>query len=166
MKCFIMPCFLLIGLLFNLASPGQQSVQVFNKVAFYKLMANGSSLEIDKQLEILHSSSFVGKEAFEGALLMKQSGLASGAKKKLNLFKEGHKLLESQIEKDSLNSEFRFLRLMVQEHAPAIVGYKRNMEGDSHFIRINYRKLPLSVQQAIIEYSKHSRVLILDNHNE
>ncbi len=166
MKYFIRPCILLMGLLVNLASFSQQPVLLFNKLEFYKQMENGNSLDLDKQLDILKSTALVGKEAFEGALLMKKSGLVSGAKKKLELFKKGHKLLEGEIDKDSLNTEFRFLRLMVQEHAPAILGYKKNMESDSQIIRTNYRKLPLNMQNAIKEYSKHSRVLKLESHND
>ncbi len=152
--------FLLFTMAFvNNAVYGQDTDPVFKKTLFYKAMENGSETDINNQLAIIKVSSFDGKEAFEGALLMKKAGTAGGAKKKLNLFREGHKKLEGILNKDSLNVEYRFLRLMVQEHAPGILGYKKELEKDSRFIQENFRKLSPVVQQAVTDYCKQSKVL-------
>src|SRR5207253_3424423 len=103
------------------------------------------------------------KPAFEGALLMKKAELANGPGKKLNLFKDGHKKLEAAIKKDDDNAEYRFLRLMIQEHAPKMLGYKEDLQKDSAYIRQSYKKLPAEVQEAIINYSKTSKILRSDD---
>ena len=61
--------------------------------------------------------------------------------------------------KDKDNGELRFLRLMIQEHAPGILNYKDDLEKDSLYIRQSFKKLPADVQQAITDYSKTSKVL-------
>ena len=66
---------------------------------------------------------------------MKKAGIINGAGKKLNLFKAGRKKLEAEIKKDSSNVELRFLRLMTQENAPGILGYKNELQTDREYIR-------------------------------
>ena len=85
--------------------------------------------------------------------------MVTGPKKKLDLFKEGHKKLEAALNKDSSNTEFRFLRLMIQEHAPGLLGYKRELEKDRLYIKNNFKKLPPVLQDAVISYSKESKIL-------
>jgi hypothetical protein len=122
-------------------------------------MAASDPNTVDNQLNLLKSTDIKDKTAFEGALIMKKAGMIKGANKKLKLFKEGHKKLESAISKDKENGEFRFLRLMIQEHAPGVLHYKNDLDKDSAYIRQSFKKLPADVQQAITEYSKTSRVL-------
>jgi hypothetical protein len=51
------------------------------------------------------------------------------------------------------------MRLMIQEHAPSILGYKGNLQSDKEYIRKNFKALPFEVQQAILDYSKKSVIL-------
>jgi hypothetical protein len=90
---------------------------------------------------------------------MKKAGLVAGPKKKLDTFKSGHEKLESVLSKDTTNTELRFLRLIIQENAPKILKYRKEIEKDSENIRKNYKNLPPVVQQAIVNYSKTSKVL-------
>ena len=90
---------------------------------------------------------------------MKKAGLISGAGKKLNTFKDGHKKLEASLQKDSGNTEYRFLRLMIQENAPGILGYKDDLKKDSEYIRKNFKNLPQEAKNAVIDYSKNSKIL-------
>jgi len=133
--------------------------QSFDRKEFYAVMASGDSKTIDGQISLLKDWDSEEKPAFEGALLMKKAGLKGGAGKKLNLFKDGHRKLEAAIKKDDDNAEYRFLRLMVQEHAPGILWYKDDLKKDSAYIRQSYKKLPAEVQRAIADYSKTSKVL-------
>ena len=133
--------------------------QSFNRNDFYSAMASGTLKAIDEQIILLRNSTNEYKTAFEGALLMKKAGLAGGGGRKLNLFKDGHKKLEAAIKKDPDNAEFRFLRLMIQENAPGILGYKDDLKKDSAYIRQSYKKLPAEVQGAISDYSKTSKIL-------
>lgn len=131
----------------------------FDKSAFYTAMASSVIDEVDAQIAVVRGSSIIEKEAYEGALLMKKSGLVTKAKDKLSLFRSGRSKLETSVLKDNSNAEFRFLRLIIQEHAPKIVNYRGDLEKDSQLIRSNFKVLPQVVQQAIIDYSKKSSIL-------
>jgi len=133
--------------------------QVFDKAAFYASMQSNNLVEINAQLKNVENSSLPDKDAFTGALLMKKAGLVMGGGNKLNLFKSGRKKLESSIHKENANAEFRFLRLMIQEHAPSILHYQNELGNDALLIKKNYENLPVVVQQAISHYSKESKIL-------
>jgi hypothetical protein len=133
----------------------------FDKSAFYSALASDNMETINSQLTALKTSTLTEKEAYEGTLLMKKAGLVTKASEKLNLFKAGRIKLEAAIKKDKENAEYNFLRLIIQEHAPKIVKYNNNIQTDVTAIRSNYKTLPPLVQQAIIDYSKKSKVLKL-----
>lgn len=130
-----------------------------DKSAFYNAMASDNIDDINNQLTIIKASPVNDREAFEGALLMKKAGLVAKAKDKLSLFKEGRKKLEASIKKDNDNTEYCFLRLIIQEHAPKALNYKDDIDHDSKLIRTNYKNLHPAVQQAIADYSKKSKAL-------
>lgn len=133
----------------------------FDRSAFYHAMASDNLDEINTQLNVIKAVSINEKDAYEGALLMKKAGLVSKAKEKLSLFKSGRSKLEAAIKKENTNTEFCFLRLIIQEHAPKMVNYRNDIETDSLLVRTNYRLLSPVIQQAIIDYSKKSKVLKL-----
>ena len=155
MKIFIN----LLFLLSVITVQGNSQKAGFDKSAFYNIMAANDLDQINTQLSILKNSLISEKEAYEGALLMKKAGLVTKAKEKLSLFKAGRLKLEASIKKDIGNTEFVFLRLIIQEHAPKIVEYRNDIENDIAAIRSNYKTLPQVVQQAINDYSKKSKVL-------
>ncbi|QEC69443.1 hypothetical protein FRZ67_19835 [Panacibacter ginsenosidivorans] len=134
--------------------------QQFSRQQFYKAMAGKNADEIDAQLAALKQSSITGKEAFEGALLMKKADIAGSKKEKLNLFKSGKAKLEAVIAKDTSNAEYRFLRLQIQEHAPKVVKYSDKLKSDKMFISKEYKNLLPEIQQAIFDYSKQSKILL------
>lgn len=131
----------------------------FDRSAFYNAMASDDIEVVNTQLTIIKASSGNDKDAFEGALLMKKAGLVAKTKDKISLFKSGRQKLEAFIKKDNDNTEYCFLRLIIQEHAPKAVDYKSNIAQDSKLIRSNYKNLPPVVQQAILDYSKKSKAL-------
>jgi hypothetical protein len=131
----------------------------FDRAAFYSVIQSGTLEQINSQMEIVKKSALPEKDAFEGTLLMKKAGEASGPKNKLTLFKAGHKKLEAAIQKDSTNTELRFLRLIIQEHAPGILGYKHEQEKDHDYIRKHFKNLLPVTRNAVIDYSKKSKVL-------
>jgi hypothetical protein len=116
-------------------------------------------MAIDSEVVLLGSVSFDGRDAFLGTLLMKKASLISNPEKKLSLFKSGRKKLEMAIHQDSLSAEFRFLRLMIQEHAPSIVGYGGDLQRDKDYIRKEFSTLPVATQQAVVEYSRTSKFI-------
>ena len=151
--------FSLLFVLSVICVQGSSQKPGFDKSAFYHAIASDDLEEINEQLNIVKSSSINEKEAYEGALLMKKAGLVTKAKEKLSLFKSGRLKLESSIKKEANNTEFCFLRLIIQEHAPKMVKYNSDIESDSLQIRTNYKSLAPVVQQAISDYSKKSKVL-------
>ena len=138
---------------------GKSQHQSLDKSSFYSAMASENIEEIDAQLSIVKGSLTSEKEACEGALLMKKAGMVTKARDKLSLFKSGRSKLELSIARNNENIEFRFLRLIIQEHAPKIVNYRNDLVSDSQLIRTNFKSLSHVVQQAIIDYSKKSRLL-------
>ncbi|WP_374951572.1 hypothetical protein [Mucilaginibacter sp.] len=133
--------------------------QKFDKAEFYSTMAKGDLTAIESQIEVIKTSPQGNKEGYEGALLMRKAGLVKGAKKKLGFFKEGRIKLETAILASPDNTELRFLRLAIEENAPKIVKYRKDIEQDKLFIQKNFKSQPQAVQHAIMDYTKKSRVL-------
>jgi tetratricopeptide (TPR) repeat protein len=133
----------------------------FNRTAFYEAIESDNKALIDAQISVLNSAPANIKNAFLGAMIMKRAGVGGNPFSKLERFKKGHKLLEDAIKTDPNNSEFRFLRLMIQENAPGFLGYDMDEQRDSEFIRKAYKSLPEDLQKTISEYNKSSRVLKL-----
>jgi hypothetical protein len=146
-------------LIINIFHTEPSSGQTFNKANFYATMQSKDLDKVNEQIKKVETLSGNSKNAYQGALLMKKAGLSKGASSKLNLFKSGHKLLETSIKKEEHNVEYRFLRLMIQEHAPGMLNYKGDLPNDSNLIKEKFKELPKVVQEAISKYSKESKIL-------
>jgi hypothetical protein len=133
--------------------------QPTDKTEYYRILKAGSLAEINNELAIIESSSLKNKDAYTGALLMKKAGLLKTPREKLSSFKKGAKLLEAKIQAEPTNTEFRFLRLMIQEHAPKITKYNKDITNDASFIKKNYRELAPEALQALKDYSQASKIL-------
>src|ERR1700741_3717076 len=125
-------------------------IQKFDKAAFYDVMASGDITAIDNELDVVK-----GKEGYEGALLMRKAGLVKKPKDKLGFFKAGRIKLETALLADNENIEFHFLRLAIEEHAPKIVKYSKDIERDNERVIKNFKSLSPSGQQAIPDYGKN-----------
>ncbi|GAC1594260.1 MAG: hypothetical protein NVS3B8_07890 [Chitinophagaceae bacterium] len=115
--------------------------------------------EINNELAIVRAASINEKGAYEGALLMRKAGLLKKPEEKLKAFKSGRIKLETAILDNNDNGEYRFLRLTIQEHAPRIVKYYKELEKDSQYIQKVFKNLSPAVQKAILDYSKTSKTL-------
>jgi hypothetical protein len=133
-----------------------------NRVTFYKAMEESNKDLVNAQLVELQTAPTEIRDAFTGAMLMKKSGFVAPPAIKVHLFKEGHKMLEAAIRQYPDNAEFRFLRLIIQEHAPGILGYKNDLQKDNEFIQKSYKSLPEELQQIMANYSKKSKFLKLE----
>lgn len=151
--------FCLLFLLAGIVVTGTEKNQHFDRSVFYAAMSSDKLEVINSQLNLVSMLSISEKEAFEGALLMRKSGLIKNAKEKLDIFKSGRMKLEKAIAKNLDNIEFRFLRVIIQENAPKILKYKKELEADVKLIRTNYKDLSTILQQIINDYSKKSTVL-------
>jgi hypothetical protein len=133
--------------------------QGFDKAGYYSVMASGNLSAVDSLLFLLQRTGFKEKEAYEGALLMRKAGLLRRPREKLSVFRSGAQQLETAMAKDSSNGEYHFLRLIIQENAPGIVHYNKEVEKDSQFVYRSFKLLSPVVQKAILDYSKHSKKL-------
>jgi len=121
------------------ARPPQQK---FDKAAFYSVMKSGDLDAIDKELAMLYDAPANERSGYEGALLMKKADLQKRAKIKLKYFKEGRIKLETAIMAHNNNTEFHFLRLAIEEHAPRIVKYRADIEKDKALVIADFKNLP------------------------
>jgi len=148
------------GLLFitgaALSKPFQQK---FEKAAFYLVMKSGDIAAIDNEIQNLSTAPEKERDGYTGALLMKKASLLKKNKDKLKSFKEGRIKLETALMADPDNTEFRFLRLTIEEHAPRIVKYRSDIEKDKAFVIKNFKSLSPAVQHAILDYCSTSKVL-------
>jgi hypothetical protein len=153
-----------LGLIFNAGLRFKAEVkpdprQSFDKSGYYQVIASGDLSAIDSELALLAHAMPKEKDAYEGTLQMKKAGLLHRPREKLTTFRSGVLKLETALVKDSSNGEYHFLRLIIQEHAPAVVHYNKNQEVDSRYVYKTFKTLSPVVQKAILDYSKHSKLL-------
>ena len=142
-----------------LAAYAQNTTKKVDRTSFYSALSHGTLTTLDQQLVAINKLSFEEKKAFTGVLNMRKAEFAKGLKTKLDLFKSGGTLLEDEIAKDKSNAEYRFLRLIIQENAPAILNYNDNIEEDAKLVKSSYAHLPAETKTAILDYSKKSKTL-------
>lgn len=134
----------------------------FSKTEFFTTISSDSKTSIEKMIsKVEGSADSIDKEAYLGALLMKSADFKETPKEKLSIFKSGKLKLENVLQKAPSNTEFRFLRLIIQENAPKILKYNTNLEEDAAIVQKNLHNLPNEVQAAVRKYSKTSTVLKL-----
>lgn len=132
------------------------------KAEFYKAFSSDSQELMDKVLARLESAGTDARtQAYKGSLLMKKAAFAKGVKAKVNSFKKGAKLLEKQIEAAPSNAEYRFLRLCVQEHAPSILGYNKDVEADKKVIGEGFSKMDGELKSIVKDYAATSKEIKL-----
>jgi hypothetical protein len=127
---------------------------------FYNALYSDSLEIVENALgELDKEKSTTTVDAYKGGLTMKKSDYLKSAAKKIETFKVGHKLLESAIKKEPNNAEYRFIRLSIQEHAPKILKYNKNMEEDKVLVLKGYAKMSSKTRAYILDYAKQSIIL-------
>lgn len=131
-----------------------------SRETFYKAFSSESLAEINETIQLLKTEKQTSKcNAYQAALLMKKASLVPTPIEKLNNFKKGAHSLEKEINEDKNNTEFRFLRLVIQEKAPAFLGYNKNIKEDKTKIIQNFSQLDPFLQGYIKGYCEKSKVL-------
>jgi hypothetical protein len=138
---------------------GKTLRQKFEKTEFYEVMKSASLETVNNELEAVKEAPEKDREGYEGALLMKKAGLLKKPKDRLSFFKQGRIKLETAIAADNDNTEFHFLRLAIEEHAPRIVKYHSDIQKDKAIVIKNYKNLSPAVRHAILDYCENSKVL-------
>lgn len=132
----------------------------FDKATYYNALSSNSEEQVDNEITKVddegESSLF---DAYMGTLLMRKAGFEKGPPNKLKTFKKGTKLLEKEIRNDPKNAEYRFLRLIIQENAPKILGYNKNLNEDKQLILDEYDKSEPELKKIIKNYSANSRII-------
>jgi hypothetical protein len=127
---------------------------------FYRVFSSGTLEEVNIGIKNLGSARHLSKiNAYQGAMLMKKAVLEKTPEAKLSTFKKGYGLLEAEISKSPQNAEFRFLRLAIQEHAPEILKYNKNLQDDRNIVIVGYKNLDPLIQEFILQYGVKSKVL-------
>ena len=131
-----------------------------NIEAYYNVFSGNSIQNIDKlitKLELQEPTSI--NNAYKGALLAKKANFENNVSIKIKTFKTGIKLLECEIQKFPKETEYRFLRLCIQENCPKILKYNKNIKEDAQLITVNFAKQPSNLKTIIATYAKTSKTL-------
>ncbi|WP_149303878.1 hypothetical protein [Pareuzebyella sediminis] len=133
--------YLLILLSLTLGTPSQIDVSEV-RTAYIKASGDEQAVEqLNSKLISVTTTDVKVLVAYKGAVGTMMAKYAKGLKDKKSLFKEGVSLLDYAVTSDSLNVEIRCIRLSVQENAPKITGYKKNIDDDKAFILKNYNSM-------------------------
>ncbi len=138
------------------------STLTFSKSTFFEYISDGTSEEVAAMVKTLENTAQSNeRDAYLGAIKMKRASQLKTLADKSKMFKAGKELLETAISLDHTNVEFRFLRLIIQENAPAILGYSDSITADAKKVKAGYKSLSESVKNAVIAYAKTSENLDL-----
>lgn len=149
--------YILVVFLFFLCS---WTFKGIDRTTFYEALSSGSQEKIDIEIGKLNNTKTSSlTNAYLGALLMKKAGFLKGAGAKVKTFKNGADLLEEEIKSNPKNPEYRFIRLTIQEHAPAILKYSKNKEEDKNVIVSAFDDLEPDLQRVVRDYSADSKVI-------
>lgn len=140
------------------------TIRDLDKTSFYEALSSGSEKKIEAEIAKLNNTKTASlTNAYLGALLMKKAGFLKGAGAKVKAFKKGAGLLEEEINANPANPEYRFIRLTIQEHAPAILKYNKNKAEDKKVIMSAFGDLEPDLQRIIKDYSRSSKVIKVDD---
>lgn len=145
-----------LALLFSLTGAGNDM-----SLRFYAVIAGNSVEQIDNLLDEIEISGDAWKDAniYKGALYARKAGLVKTPAERLELFKKGRLLIEQEISRDPNNAEYRFIRLIIQEHAPKAVRYQNNTTEDAELVISKFDLLSNELKTEVIKYSRTSQFL-------
>jgi len=146
-----------------LCTLGHAQKEVFDRKMYYQALSSDDLTLVDAQLLIC--KSLKGKNGYEAAMLMRKAGLVGAVTQKFSFFKNGSKMMDEAILANigAINTELRYLRLMVQEQAPRILGYRDNLKSDASHLKLNYKELPSETLYALRGYCKKSDILSIND---
>lgn len=139
MKGFLM-CFLLTVFF-------SESQTIMNN--FHELQ---SKQDEENFLKEFSANSDVVVQAYVCAVEMKQAEYAINPISKLKIFNKTKKKLALLIKDHPNNIHLRYVRLLLQEKTPAILGYKDNIDEDTRFLKNEIKNNNISKEfQTFIE---------------
>lgn len=130
------------------------------KDEFYDILSGESVQNINKLITDLEQQKSTSiNDAYKGALISKKANFEKSAAKKIKTFKIGVELLETEIKKNPKQTEYRFLRLCIQENCPKILKYNKNITEDVQLITSNFKNQSKQLKTIIANYAKSSKAL-------
>lgn len=138
-----------------------QSVDLKDVRRAYKIAAQEQSQLIvyNKMLQHVTKNDKIELVAYKGAGIALKGRFAKKIKDKREFFIKGVTLLEYTISKSENNIELRFIRLGIQENAPKLLKYKKNIQEDKSYILSHYRTITSAdLKQHIKDYISQSKV--------
>jgi hypothetical protein len=143
------------------------SAKIIDRQAFYKVLSDNSKEGIDREIARLGEEKGSSlSRAYLGAMYMKKSGFVKGAGDKIRTFKKGAVMLEEEIKSNPSNVEYRFLRLTVQENAPKILKYDKQLNEDKRAIIEGYERAEPDLKKIIKNYAAGSKVIKVGDLNK
>ncbi|SHI61248.1 hypothetical protein [Pseudozobellia thermophila] len=110
--------------------------------AYQRVEGNETSIkDLYETLEPVKKQDRALLVAYKGAATTMMAKFAKGIKDKRTFFNEGKELLEFSVNAEPSNVEIRCIRLSVQENAPKILGYTKNIDEDRTYIIKNYNAM-------------------------
>lgn len=151
MKSFVI---LLVSILLS-GGPSLQEVRnAFQEAEKSKEGAESFNTLIQKDISIDRHL----KMAYFGAsetLIAKHGG---SIQTRVRLFNSGKAHIENAVAANPSNLEIRLVRLMIQYNAPAILGYRSNIEMDKNFIIKNFQKAAPDLKKYIRDIARDTNV--------
>ena len=136
------------------------TVKNIDKNLIYKSLSSNNKLQVETLISTLQKKENTSiNRAYRGALLTKKASFEKAVQSKIKYFKAGATLLESEISKFPKQTEYRFLRLCIQENCPKILGYNKNIQEDVLLISTNYSQQSNLLKKIIYDYAKNSNAL-------
>ena len=126
--------------------------------SYYEALRSEENISFASIESKLDQNTSLGRARW-GAFKMKCSKFESTPLQKLETFKQGRNALEQEIKQHQMNVEYRFLRLVIQEHVPSYLRYKSNIEEDAEFIVTHFDLLPKPLQGIVLNYASKSNAL-------
>jgi outer membrane protein assembly factor BamD (BamD/ComL family) len=123
-----------------------------------EVRAKYGNIETEKELNdfirLLDSFECIHTGPYEASATMQKAQYALAPWTKYNYFKKGKKMLEDFILEYPDDVEARYVRFLVQSHAPFFLGYNGELEEDASVIRnnIDQKDLSDSYKQQILNH--------------
>lgn len=135
------------------------------KNSFYEVLSGDSKELVEKLINEYEQSGDQNSlvTVFKGALYIKRAAFLTVPARKLESFTKGRDMLELEILQNPTNTEYRLIRLILQEQTPPFLKYKVNLEEDKQFIIAAYPTANEQLKSRILNYSRKSKVLKVDD---
>jgi len=113
-----------------------RDLDISNIRSMYKESVTNEKVN-DKLIADLKDSNIELFRGYFGASTMMKAKHCLNPYKKLELFSDGKRILDSSIETDTTNLELRYLRLAIQENTPRFLNYHSMIERDKYYLSKN-----------------------------